>query len=75
MKKYLKMLFRLCLEVILTIIMMPIISFVLLVSLIYCMVIVEIYYNDKNIIDGIIIWLKLIKKGIMMNVDFIVNGL
>lgn len=75
MKKCLKILFRLCLEVMLTVVFMPLILLILLTSLIYYMIIVETDYNNKKIIDGVIIWLKLIKKGIDMNMDFIVNGL
>lgn len=75
MKKCLKMLFRLCLEVILTVILMPLILLISLTTLIYCMIIVETDYNNKKIMDGVIIWLELIKKGIDMNKDFIVNGL
>jgi len=75
MKKCLQMLFRLCLEVMLTVVFMPLILLVLLMSLIYYMIIVETDYNNKKIIDGVIIWLELIEKGINMNIDFIVNGL
>ncbi len=75
MKRCLKMLFRLCLEVILTVIFMPLILLISLMSLIYYMIIVETDYNNKKILDGVIIWLELIKKGIDMNIDFIVNGL
>lgn len=75
MKRCLKMLFRLCLEVMLTVIFMPLILLISLMSLIYYMIIVETDYNNKKILDGVIIWLKLIEKGIDMNIDFIVNGL
>lgn len=75
MKKCLQILFRLCLEVMLTVILMPLILLVSLMTLIYCMIIVETDYNNKKIMDGVMIWLELIQKGINMNVDFIVNGL
>lgn len=73
MKKYLKMLFRLYLEVVLTVVMMPIIISSLLISLISYMIVFKL--NNEKILNGMKTWSNLIKKGIMMNVDFIVNGL
>lgn len=73
MKKYLKMLFRLYLEVTLTVVMLPIIISSLLTSLIFYMIVFKL--NNEKILNGIKTWFELIKKGINMNVDFIVNGL
>ena len=73
MKKCLKMLFRLYLEVILTVVMMPIIILVLLTNLIFYMIVFKL--NNDKILNGIKTWFGLIKKGIDMNIDFIVNGL
>lgn len=73
MKDYLKMLFRLYLEVALTVVMMPIIILSCLISLISYIIVFKLI--DEKILNGMKTWLELIKKGISMNVDFIVNGL
>ena len=73
MKKYLKMLFRLYLEVVLTVVFMPIILLSSLISLISYMIVFKL--NNEKILNGMKTWSNLIKKGIMMNIDFIVNGL
>jgi hypothetical protein len=52
---------------------MPLILLILLMSLIYYMIVFKL--NNEKILDGVIIWLELIKKGIDINIDFIVNGL
>ena len=74
MKRCLKVLCRLYLEIISIIIIMPLILLISLATLIHCMIIVETDYNNKKIMDGVMIWFGLIKKGLNMNIDF-VNGL
>ena len=82
--KYLGILLRLLIEVLLTILLLPIILLILLWALILSLKAGSLMKDSVNenenknyssIRVGIIGWLYMIKKGLSMNLDFIINGL
>ena len=82
--KYLGILLRLLIEIVLTILLLPIILLILLWGLILSLKagsLLKDSYNTNekkkysSIRIGLIGWLYMIKKGLNMNLDFIMNGL
>lgn len=72
MKEWFMMLIRLCLELMLFGALLPFIVFIMFVTLIYYMLTFKL--NNGTFLDGIQVWLSLIKKSVLMNIDFILNG-
>lgn len=72
MKEWFMMLIRLFLELMLFGALLPFIVFIMFVTLIYYMLTFKL--NNGTFLDGIQVWLSLIKKGLLMNIDFILNG-
>lgn len=72
MKEWFMMLIRLCLELMLFGALLPFIVFVMFITLIYYMLTFKL--NNGTFLDGIQVWLSLIKNGLLMNIDFILNG-
>lgn len=73
MKKFIGVCFRFIIEISLLMALWPIICIILGLALINYLIMGLIH---RDIIDnGFIEWSRMIKKGIDMNIDFIVNGL
>lgn len=72
MKEWFMMLIRLCLELMLFGALLPFIVFIMFTTLMYYMI--EFKLNGCTFLEGIQVWLSLIKKSILMNIDFILNG-
>ena len=64
---------RFLLEIFLTIVLFPLIVFIALIWLGYCIAACKLYECNKK--EGFKVWLKYLKTGIDMNLDFIINGI
>lgn len=72
MKEWFMMLIRLCLELMLFGALLPFIVFIMFAALMYYIIVFKL--NGCTFLEGIQTWLSLIKEGILMNIDFILNG-
>lgn len=73
MKKFIGVCIRFIIELSLLMVLWPIICIILGLALINYLIMGLIH---RDIIgNGFIVWSRMIKKGIDMNIDFIVNGL
>lgn len=68
------MFLRFLLEVVLTILLLPLIVVIEILWLFWCIRSTKMVYNG-TIKDGVKLWFEYIKAGLKMNLDFIVNGL
>ena len=73
MKKFIGVCFRFIIEISLFMALLPIICVILGLALINYLIMSLIYRDTMD--NGFIVWSRMIKKGIDMNIDFIVNGL
>lgn len=72
MKEWFMMLIRLFLELMLFGALLPFIVFIMFAALIYYIIMFKL--NGYTFLEGIQTWLSLIKEGLLMNIDFILNG-